>query len=173
MLQLSSIYYNRPVLSLRSGGVIGQAFSPLINPDNLRIEGWYAKESGQKGTNIIPISEVRDIISKGIVVDDHSSITKAEDLVRLQKIIDLRFELIGQNVFTERKKKIGRVQDYATDTDTNMIQKLYLNQNFLKALTSQQLIIDRQQIIEINNKGIVVRENTERVRAGESATVPA
>lgn len=173
MLQLSSIYYNRNILSLRSGGSIGFAYSPLINPDNLMIEGWYSTLNGNRSRMILPLIEVRDIISKGIVVDDHSSITHTEDLVRLKKTIDLNFEVIGRQVITENKKKLGKVQDYAVDTDSMIIKKLYINQSFFKNLTTQQLIIDRNQIIEINDKGIVVRDTKERARVGEQATAPA
>ena len=173
MLITSSIYYNRNILSLRSGGPIGYAYSPIINPDSLKIEGWYASLHGSKDQMILPISEVRDIIGKGIVVDDHMSITHVEDLVRLKKVIELRFEAIGKYVYTERKKKLGKVADYAVDNDSMFIQKLYLNQSFFKGLMSQQLIIDRLQIVQINNKGIIVKENTQRIRSTERAAATA
>ena len=41
MLQLSASLLNKSVLSLRTGAPIATISSPLINPDNLKIEGFY------------------------------------------------------------------------------------------------------------------------------------
>lgn len=173
MLQLSAIYYNRKILSLRTGGPIGFATSPVINPSSLKIEGWYATAHGDKTPMVIPASEVRDIITKGIVVNDHTSLTPTEDLVRLKDVIELTFEVIGKSVITEQKKKLGKVQDYAVDDQALYIKKLYVNQNLLKNFISQQLIIDRDQIIEINDRHIIVRDGTARANAGEQAPATA
>jgi sporulation protein YlmC with PRC-barrel domain len=173
MLQLSIIYYNRKILSLRTGGLIGNALSPVINPNNLKIEGWYAQATGERGAMVVLTSEVRDIIDRGIVVDDHSSITPVEDLVRLKDVIAINFELIGKTVATENKKKLGKVQDYAVDDETMQVKKMYVNQSLLKNFSTQQLIIDRSQIIEINDRAIIVNDTTENQRAPERATAAA
>jgi sporulation protein YlmC with PRC-barrel domain len=173
MLQLSSTYYDRPILGLRTGGPIGHALNPVINPNNLKIEGWYATARSERASYIVPIGEVRDIIHKGIVVNDHSSLTHTEDLVRLKSIIDLGFEIIGKQVFTESKRKLGKVADYAVDDQTMQIKKLYVNQSLLKNLSMQQLIIDRNQIIELNDKRVVVSDASVRAGAGAQATQPA
>jgi uncharacterized protein YrrD len=169
MLQLSSIFYNQKILSLRTGGPIGQASSPLIDPDNLKIEGWYATALGDKKPMILPLIEVRDIISKGIVVNDHASLTHIEDLVRQKRIIELSFELIGKSVRTDDKKRLGKVQDYAVDDESMYISKLYINQSLFRNLTAQQLVIDRNQIIEITDKEIIVKNSREKVPVGETA----
>lgn len=173
MLQLSSIFYNRKVLSLRTGGPVGFAMSPVINPNNLKIEGWYATATGERESYILPVAEVRDIIIKGIVVDDHSSLTRVEDMIRLKKTIDIAYEVIGKQVVSSGKKKLGKVADYAVNDDVMMIKKLYVNQSLLKNFTTQQLIIDRDQIVEINNKSIIVRDGSEQVRAGAQAQATA
>ena len=173
MLQLSSTYYDRPILSLRTGGSVGHALSPLINPNNLKIEGWYATARGERNSYILPSGEVRDIIKKGIVVNDHSSLTITEDLVRLKKIIDVGFEVIGKQVVTDSKKKLGKVADYAVDTETMFIKKIYVNQSILKSLSSQQLIIDRAQIVELNDRRVVVRDTSVKVGSRARAAQPA
>lgn len=169
MLQLSSIFYNQKILSLRSGGPVGQASCPLIDPDYLKIEGWYATSLGDKNPMILPVMEVRDIISKGIVVNDHTSLTHVEDLVRQKRIIELSFELIGKSVKTDDKKRLGKVQDYAVDDESMFIKKIYVNQSIFKNLTAQQLVIDRDQIIEITNKEIIVKNSREKAPVGETA----
>jgi sporulation protein YlmC with PRC-barrel domain len=164
MLRLSNNYTDRSILSLRTGGVIGVATTPIINPNNLKIEGWYAQNHFEKGVFILPAREIRDFIAKGLVVDDHDSLTHPDDMVRLKDTIDIQFELIGKTVMTESKKKLGKVADYAVDESSYYIQKMYVNPTILKGLTSDQLLIDRNQIIEITNKKIIVQDPTVRER---------
>jgi uncharacterized protein YrrD len=173
MLQLSDLYINRRVLSLRTGSVIGHAYSPVINPDNLKIVGWYASANGEKGTMILPASEVRDMISKGIVVNDHDAITHPDDLVRFKDILNVNFELIGKTVVTDNKKRLGKVLDYSVDSKSMYVQKIYVSQSLFKGLNKTQLIIDRDQIIEITDKKIIVKELDQKVEATGTAPVPA
>ena len=172
MLRLSNAFYERTILSLRTGGKIGFAVQPLINPNNLKIEGWYAEDSVKKGEFILPILEVRDFITKGIVVNDHDAITDPEDLVRLKEVIGIRFELQGKQVVTESKHKLGKVVDFAVN-DSFYVQKLYVNPPILKGLTGNQLLIGRNEIIEINDRQIVVNDPTESLKSGLAARATA
>lgn len=165
MLRLSNNYTDRSILSLRTGGVIGVALYPIINPNNLKIEGWYAQNHFEKGEHILPTREIRDFIAKGLVVDDHDALTHPDDMVRLKETIGIRFDLIGKSVISESKKRLGKVADYAVDESSYYIQKLYVNPTLLKGLTSDQLLIDRNQIVEITDKNIIVQDPTVKSRA--------
>jgi sporulation protein YlmC with PRC-barrel domain len=163
MLRFSDIYYNRDVLSLRIGGFVGKALSPIINPNNLKIEGWYAIEKGSRDEMVLPVGEIRDVIKKGFVVDDHSAITHADDMIRLNEIINMKFELKGKSVVTDMKRRLGKIQDYAVNDQTMLIQKLYISRGAILGLTKQDLVIDRSQILEINDKKIIVKDVQEYV----------
>lgn len=167
MLQLSSVYYDKPILSLRTGGRIGMANQPIVNPNTLKIEGWYITNQLDRGEFVLPITEVRDVITKGIVVNDHTSLTAIDDMIRLRDIIEVRFELKGKIVETESGKKLGKIIDFSADSDGHIIQKLYVNPPILKGLTTDQLLIDRSAIVEITDKKIVVRDAT--VKTGAQA----
>lgn len=158
MLRLSTSYIDRSILSLRTGGQIGIAKSPVINPNNLKIEGWYASDSYEKGDFILPAQEIRDLITKGLVVNDHDALTRPEDMVRLKEIINLNFNLIGKVVSTETGKKLGKITEYAVNDENYYVQKLYVNQSILHGLSQEQLLIDRSQIIEISDKRIIVSD---------------
>jgi sporulation protein YlmC with PRC-barrel domain len=158
MLRLSNNYQNRPILSLRNGGVIGTANTPVINPNNLKIEGWYSDNNYEKGSYILPAREIRENISKGLVVDDHEALTHPDDMIRIKDIIELGFDLIGKTVTTESKKKLGKVTDYAVEDISYYIQKLYVDPPIVKSLTNEQIIIDRNQIVEITNKKIIIQD---------------
>ncbi len=173
MLRLSGIYHNRDVLSLRTGRPVGHAYSPVINPNNLKIEGWYATSRGEKDPMVLPASEIRDLITKGLVVNDHDAITHPDDLVRMKKILDINYELIGKPIVTEGNKKLGKVQDYSVDDESMYIQKLYVSQSILRGINKNQLLIDRSQVIEITDKKIIVKDPAEKVSARGGVVAPA
>lgn len=173
MLQLSETYTNRNILSLRTGSIIGHAYAPVVNPDNLKIVGWYSSAKGEKDPMILPAGEVRDFIPKGIVVNDHDAITHPDDLVRLKSVIDIDYEVKGKIVASDNGKRIGKVQDYSVDSKSLYIQKLYVTQNILKGISKGQLVIDRNQVVEITDKKIIVKQPTERARTSDRVTAPA
>jgi sporulation protein YlmC with PRC-barrel domain len=172
MLQLSNILMNRPVLSLRTGGIIGQTLQPVINPNNLKIEGFYCDDKFNKKTSILLSQEIRDFITQGIVVNDQEALTDPDELVRLKDVLALNFELLGKPVVTISKQRVGKVTDFALDTETMYVQKLYVGRSLLKSLNSGQLSVDRTQIIEITNKKIVVQEILKPKKSAIPATAP-
>jgi len=171
MLRLSGIYHNRDILSLRTGRPVGHAYSPVINPNNLKIEGWYATARGEKDSLVLPAGQIRDVIAKGLVVDDHDAITHPDDLVRMKNILDINYELIGKPVVTESKRRLGKIQDYSVDDDSMYVQKLYITQSLLRGINKKQLIIDRDQVIEITDKKIIVNDLKEKATSGEQTSV--
>lgn len=172
MLQLSATLINQPILSLRTGGVVGQTLQPIINPNNLKVEGIYAQDRFNKATAILLSQEIRDFIDKGIVVNDHDSLTDPDELVRLKDILELHFELLGKPVVTVSKERLGKVNDFAVDNVSLYVQKLYVGQHILKSLSGGQLSIDRTQIVEITNKKIIVQEILKPIKSGVPATAP-
>ena len=170
MLQLSNNLLNKSVLSLRTGSVIATISGPIINPDNLKIEGFYCVDSIDKKQLVLLYQDIRDLLPKGYVVNDHDVLVEAEDLIRLKKVIDLDFELIGKHVVTVDKEKIGKVSDYAAETETMYIQKIYVSQSILKSLTGGSLSIDRNQVNEITPKRVIINELTKKGPATATAT---
>lgn len=173
VLKLSKNITNLPIMSLRTGGKVGMASQPIINPNNLKIEGWHCQDIYSNSALILPSLEVREIVHQGIAVNDHDAMTDAEDLVRLKDIIDINFELIGKKVVTTNKRRLGKVADYALDPDSMRIQKLYVNRPVYKSLTEGQLTIDRTQIVEMTNKKIVVKDSDIKVESSVPVTAPA
>jgi uncharacterized protein YrrD len=158
MLQLSAALANRPVMSLRTGSEVAVAIMPIIDPRNLKIEGWYCHDSLDRKKQLILLNQdVRDIIRQGIVVNDHDVLAEPEEIVRLHSLLEMQFNLLGKQVVTVDKERLGKVTDYAADMPSLYIQKLYLSQPLLKSLSGGSLSVDRTQIIEITPKHIVIQ----------------
>ena len=172
MLQLSGSLLGRPVMSLRTGGEVATTVSAIINPNNLKLEGFYCQDRLSKQRVVLLYQDIRDIIKQGIVVNDHDVVVEPHELVRLKDVMALNFELKDKQVITESKNKIGKVSDYAVEIETMFIQKLYVTQSLLKSLGGGNLSIDRSQIIEITNRKIVVSDLLNTAKAAP-AIAPA
>lgn len=158
MLRLSESILNRPVMSLRTGQQVATAREPIINPNNLKIEGFYCHDRYDKNELVLLYQDIRDIISQGFVIDDHDVLTRADELVRFKDIMQLNFTLIGKPVVTVSKEKVGKVSDYATELETMYIQKIYVSQSVFKSLAGGNLGVDRNQINEITDRKIIINE---------------
>ncbi len=167
MLKLSESLIGRSVMSLRTGQAVGTTTAAIFNPNNLKIEGFYCTDRFSKKQLVLLYQDIRDIIPQGLVVNDHDVLVEAHELVRLKKVMDIGFELIGKQVVTLSKQRLGKVSDYSVEVETMYVQKFYVSQGILKGLTKGNLAVDRSQINEITNKKIIVNDLL------DSATVPA
>lgn len=137
----------------------------IINPNNLKIEGWHCEDQFSKQTLILLTKDVRDIVPQGLAIDDYDSLSEASELIRLQEVLRINFEPLGKQVITDSKRKVGKVSDYAVDMTSFLIQKLYVNQPVYRNPTGGQLSIDRTQIVEITPSRITVRDVDVKVGA--------
>lgn len=160
MLLMGQQLIDKPVMSLRTGQPIGTVTDIIVNPNNLKIEGWYVDDSDSKRRAILLSQDVRDIIEVGFVVNDHEALSDTSELVRLESVLRIGFDVIGKTVVIENKKRLGKVNDYAFEKETSFIQKLYVGQSIVKSFSGGNAIVDRSQIIEINNKKIIVQDAT-------------
>jgi len=169
MLQLSASLLKKSVLSLRTGSPVATIVAPIINPDNLKIEGFYCQDNYDKKQLVLLCQDIRDTLPDGYVVNDHDVLSEPEELVRLKDVLGLDFELIGKQVVTVDKEKVGKVSDYAAETGTMFVQKIYVAQSILKNFTGGSLSIDRSQIQEITPRRIIISELMQKSPAAAPA----
>lgn len=172
MLQLRDSIINHDVLSLRTGGKVATIVQEIINPTNLKIEGFYCQDAFSKSNLILLSQDIRESIKQGFIVNDHEVLTESGELVRLKETLETNFTLIGKPVVTVNKEKVGKVTDYAVEIDSMYVQKLYVSQSLFKSLGSGSLSVDRSQIVEITNRKIVIQELL-RPEKASLATAPS
>jgi uncharacterized protein YrrD len=162
MLQLSTNILDKSVLSLRAGTPIATVIAPIINPNNFKLEGFYCEDRFNKARLVLLWQDVRDVTKQGYIVNDHDVLTDPKELVRLKEVLNLKYDIMNQPVVTTSKEKVGKVSDYAVETSSMYIQKIYVSQSILKSFTGGSLSIDRSQIYEVTQKKIIINELTKK-----------
>lgn len=172
MLKLGNSLNNIKVMSLRSGGQVGTATAMIINPKNLRVEGWYVKDSVNGEMLVLVRSEIRELSTRGIVVNDHEVLTSPDELVRLKFVIEINFKLLGKQVVSQSGRKYGKVSDFAVETESMIIKKIYATQSIIRSFSGGNTSIDRTQIIEITKNRIIIEDPLEKSRDRVTAAAP-
>jgi uncharacterized protein YrrD len=170
MLLLSETILNQPVLSLRTGSQIAEIFSVIINPNDFKVEGFYCHDRQGKADLVLLYQDIRNIIAQGVIVNDHDVLSSPDILIRLQDILNINFVLIGKPVQTVSKIKVGKVRDFAIDSESFYVQKLYVGQSLIKSLSAGQLSVDRSQIIEVTDDKIIIQEILKPTKVAVPAT---
>ena len=125
MLLVGSKMIGMPVLSLHVGGAIAQTTEAIIDPEDLRViayslDGPIIRNDPEVG-NILDISDVREVSNSGLIIDSTDRLVEREDVIKIDNILNLNFNLVGLKVVTQAGKKLGRIADYTIDSNTFMI----------------------------------------------------
>lgn len=167
MLTLNTQLQGTPIMSLQTGGALATATEEIIDPRKLQIVAYRVSGPRITEASILHTSDIREVGPLGFIVDSSDEIMVVDDsLVRLNEVIGFHFQLLGKQVIDTTKKKLGKVLEYVIESDDFTIQKLHVSQNILKNLKSSNLVIHRSQIVEINDKVIVVRAATVEATTG-------
>lgn len=147
---------NIAILSLHLGGKVGTAKRAIINPRNLKVVA-YEVERSTRDESLLLTESIRELGSLGMIIDDDDEFIQPGDVIRLDEIRSLNFQLIGLDVLDEDKKKIGRVNGYTLETDLFEVRQISVNPSLLRRLSTTELLINRSQITEVNNRYIIIR----------------
>lgn len=163
-----------PVLSLHVGGPIARVVEPIIDPNTLKIIACEVEGPlvGREIGEILPMDSIREFSRLGMIVDSGDEFVERDEIIRVREVLDLNFSLIGLKVETERKIKLGKVSAYTIDPESWRIQQLIVQRPALKALLDPELIISHQQILEINDYKVIVKDQTAKVKAEAKNTTP-
>ncbi len=163
MLILGTRLLNTPVMSLQTGGRLANTQKPIIDPSNLKIVAFEVE--GQllsERPALLRVADIREIGRVGMIVNSNDEFIGVHDVIKIEKLYELGFPLLGMTVIDDHKQRLGKVEDYTVDTDSFVIQQLTIKRGFFKSLNDTGLLISRTQIIEINDNEIIVRSPTEK-----------
>lgn len=165
MLLLGSHIIGTSVMGLQTGTKLAQIAHPVIDPSNLKIAAYVIE--GPMLTvhpSLLRIADVREMGEIGMIVDSSDEFIAVDDVIKIEELYHLGFSITGMSVIDDKKHKLGKVEDYGLDSDSFIIEQLHVNRGIFKSLTETSLIINRSQIVEINNQHIVVRSTAKKVQ---------
>jgi sporulation protein YlmC with PRC-barrel domain len=171
MLLIGSKLVGCPVLSLHVGGEVARTKQVIVDPESLRVVAYRVEGAllSREDGDILMTSSVRELSSQGMVIDSVDELVRREDVVVVDKIMKLNFALVGLKVVTRKGKKLGRVGDYTVDSESFMLYQLVVRRPIAKSLIDPELMINRSQIVEVNDYKIVVKDGEEVVKVEEKA----
>lgn len=150
-------------MGLQTGSKLAQTAAPLIDPANLKIMAYVVEGPLlTENPSLILVADVRELSDIGMIIDSSDEFIGVKDVIKINKLYELGFKLVGMNVIDETKHKLGKVDDYSLDSSSFIIQQLNVRRSLIKSLTDTSLLIHRSQIVEINDNCIIVRTTAKR-----------
>ncbi|MGN1313023.1 MAG: PRC-barrel domain-containing protein [Candidatus Nanosyncoccaceae bacterium] len=171
MLVIGSKALNAPVLSLHVGGEIARTTKAIIDPEDLMVRAYKVAgpiiDNDPEIGDILDTRDVREYSTEGLIIDSSDRFVNQEDVIRIDEIMKLNFDLIGLKVVTAKGKKIGKVVDYTLDSNTFMIYQIIVQRPFMESFIDPQLTINRSQITEIDDYKITIKHDKQQVKVPE------
>ena len=163
MLVRASNLINMPIVSLQTGGPIAWIKDLVVDPDSLKIIAFTVNI--KSSANILPASSVREYSTQyGLVVDSIEELVAREDIVKIDKVMDLNFFMKGLKVESRKGSKLGRVEDYTVTDDNFMLQQIIVKRPAVKAFLDPELTIPRKEITEVTDYIIIVKDEEKEIR---------
>lgn len=158
---------NCPILSLHVSNEIARVTEPIIDPNSLKVIGFKleGKMIRDEVGDVLPITSVREFSRMGMIVDSIDEFVKADDVMRIQKILELNFTLPGLKVVTRKKAKLGKVADYIVDINTWYVHQIIVQRPFVKAFFDPELTIPRSKIVEVTDYEVIIKDEHEKVKS--------
>ena len=165
MLVMNSRLIGAPILSVQAGGPIGRIVDAIVDPDNLSVIAFHVDGPPiNKQQNILDVRSVREYSSYGFVIDDIDELVSPDDVIKINNILKLNFNLISLKVETKKGSKLGKVQDFTLTSEDFIIQQIIVKRPMIKSLNDPELTIPRSEIVEITDYKIIVKEEEKAIK---------
>ena len=172
MLLLGSRLIGVPIMGLQTGTALARTSRAIIDPRNLSIIAY--ELSGpllDRQPSLLRIVDIRELSDIGMIVDSSDEFIAPEDVIKIQSVYDLQFDLIGLNVIDDKKHKLGKVTSYTIEATSFVIEQLNFKRPLLKSFNDTELLVHRSQIIEINDTTIIVRSSEDKAHEPVTQTI--
>ena len=153
-------------MSLHLGGMVARVSEPIIDPDEMKIVAFWLEgpNVGREFGDILEAGDIREVSDLGLIVDSDDVFVREGEVIRLDKILAVGFELVGKKVVTKKGTRLGKVIDYMVNDDNFIIQQFTVQRPALKSFLDPELIIGRSEVVSVDDKKIVVRDEEKKIR---------
>ncbi|MCL2038371.1 hypothetical protein FWG86_00475 [Candidatus Saccharibacteria bacterium] len=161
------LYYNSgliglPVREARSGETLAIVEKLIIDPRSFTLAALRLTTAEKESSYMVSTSIDEINLRHGIFFTDTDAISKLSELPRLQEVVDLGFELLKLPVRTQGAKKLasqklGSVEDFVIDDTSFAVFQIVVKRGLFSGFLPE-LAINRQQILELTNRQLIVAD---------------
>lgn len=174
MLVANSKLLGLSVLSVQTGAPVGFIADSIVDPNTLQIIAFSLSSGLVREAKYLDTRSIREYSSLGLIIDNIDELVAPDDVVKLSQILALNFNLLGLKVETKKGSRLGHVLDFTVSPDNYSISQIIVKRPFIKSFNDPTLVISRQEIVEITDYKIIVKdeEKTLKSRATKEDFVP-
>ena len=176
MLVNASKLVGTSILSVQAGRPIATFSELIIDPNSLKTIAFRVNgPMVNRNENILDVSSVREYSNYGIVIDDIDELMAAGDIIKISKVLELNFNLVGLKVETKKGSNLGKVvdethvkyplADYTLTPEDFMVQQIIVKRPMIKRFVDPELTIPRKEIVEIDDYKIIVKDEEKVIKA--------
>jgi len=158
-----------PVMSLQTGSELARTRNVLIDPRDLTITAYELEGNALRDdpSFLLPV-DVRELSNLGLIVDSSDEFVGLDDVIKIKQVHDFNFDLLGLEVIDDKKRKLGKVQAYNLDSGSFSVEQLVVKRPLLRSLNETELLISRNQILEVTDDHILVKSGANEEPAKQS-----
>lgn len=165
MLVANSKLLTLPILSVQDSGKIATISNTIVDPDSLKIIALRVQGAiNAEGGNVLDVNSIREFSNMGLVIDSSDELISDNDVVKIAKVIELNFSLIGLKVETKKGSKLGKVVNFTVTDDNFSVQQIIVKRPTIKSFLDSELTIPRSEIVEITDYKIIVRDEEKVIK---------
>ena len=172
MYTMRSTLNGQPIISLQTGQIVSWVHEPILEFSALEVVALSCSSARANNHLIVICRDIRQYAADCVIVDSEDELTDPEDIARLSSSLKTHYSPIDKPVQSESGSKLGTVEDYSINLETNRLQKLHVRRSFFRALFGSNLIIDRTQIVDVTLDRITVRDATTKSTVLATESVP-
>jgi uncharacterized protein YrrD len=159
------------ILEFDSGQVLGLVSGMIIHPDTGMVEAFWVKPlTVPLKTAILKTSDILEF-KKHLYVKDERVFAHADDIIRINEILDEDREFLGNRIQSETGLSYGKCVNLTFDTQTYALKQIYSRRSILGLITMDERIFSYNDIIRVLPEGIIVNDDSTK-KEGVMASTP-
>ncbi|PIZ00204.1 hypothetical protein COY62_03930 [bacterium (Candidatus Howlettbacteria) CG_4_10_14_0_8_um_filter_40_9] len=156
-MKLASEIINTDVFSVKEQGVLGKVKNIVIDPASGNFVALQIYGKGmRKDRCLISSLEIKHLEGDILIVDSEDAVETKEDLPKPYEILKSKISILGSKVFDEAGIFLGRVFDFALDSNIDQMTRIYVTRKGILGFLGSTLIISYIQIVEVNKNRVIV-----------------
>ena len=157
---------NLPVASYDTGAKVGAIRQIVVDPENGKVLGFIVKTEGLFSPSLaLSIIDIAEWDPNGLVTTSIDNLIPPKEIIHFNEIHLKDINLFQMSAKTEDGKKLGAVEDFLIDTDTQIVAKYYL-----KDLFNKSLVLPAEKVVKIDKQIIFADDVGELPTGVQGAT---